>query len=271
MYLIRSLKSSFRVVNIDPYSHFEHHKMKAMHQLSAQPILILAGGFGTRLKSAVADVPKPLAPVGGKTFLDFLIRSLYRQGFRQIDLSLHHEAAQIVNWAEKTEKPANLKIRYVIESEPFGTAGAIAYARTYFGYDNDLFVCNGDTYLSNGAFEIAAENNPENCIGAVSVQDTGRYGSLEFSDDGLIRNFAEKSELKKPGFINSGLYLLKNELLQSLEIKAHSLERDIFPALVKQKKLRAVALKSLFIDIGIPEDYNLFVQMVQNKEVLESW
>lgn len=233
--------------------------------------MVLAGGFGTRLKSAVSNVPKPLAPVGDKVFLFYLLQSLYRQGFRNIDLSLFHDAQKIIFWVEALEKPADLKLRYAVEPSPLGTAGAIAFCRDFFAYADNLFICNGDTFLSAGASNLLENPSDLNLIGLVEVGDISRYGAVETADDGTILKFSEKSEQKQKGWINSGLYLLRPSLLRSLKPKSSSLEKDFFTQLAAQKQLKGERLQSLFIDIGLPEDYSRFVQMVQNKEVIESW
>ena len=234
-------------------------------------VLILAGGLGTRLLSRVSFAPKSLAPIKEKVFLDFVISNLYRQGIRKIDLSLHHKADQFINWLTEAEKPDDLLIRYAVEPRPLGTAGAIAFCRQHFKYNEDLIVTNGDTYLQSGAVDLFNSKNASNWIGLVEVENTSRFGSVVVNDEGFITQFSEKNETQTPGTINAGMYFLKNELVQSFVIENSSLERDIFIRLVKEKQLKGIDLKGLFIDIGTPSDYDLFLELVENKKVIYTW
>ena len=229
-------------------------------------LLVLAGGFGTRLRSLVSDVPKPLAPVAKKPFIVHLIDHWLKQGVRDFVFLLHYEAQQIeeVLKTVATEKKA-LDARFitVTEDNPLGTGGSILNAIHEFGIKNDFLVANADTWVESGLKDIS-EQSP--CVlGAIRVANSGRYGSLSLNGD-AISNFEEKSIMPSTEgvYVNSGLYHLTPSIFGGfLRGTNFSLENDVFPYLASVGKLRAVKLSANFIDIGVPEDYLRFCRWVE--------
>jgi D-glycero-alpha-D-manno-heptose 1-phosphate guanylyltransferase len=230
------------------------------------PVIILAGGFGTRLKSAVPDAPKPLAPVAGRPFLEIMIRDFYRQGVRKIVLSLFHQAEMILEFVEQGGFPADLEIRCEVEPKPLGTGGATLFAaQTLSG---PFLVYNGDTWITNGISRfLPAARCP--AIGLAEVPDVSRYGTVLTDEAGRVTAFLEKDGKTAPGQINSGMYLLSRELFSAFPLGTpFSLERDIFPQLVQQGRLGGIPLGSDFIDIGIPDDYRTFCAWTKERPEL---
>lgn len=227
------------------------------------PMFVLAGGFGTRLRTVVSDVPKPLAPVENKPFLYYLVKNWIEQGVREFIFLLHYEADQIISYldnAEFTHQIRDLKISYIVEPEPLGTGGAVKYALEQYPVDGDFLVTNADTWLSTGVQMLIASPAPS--IATVTVPNVSRYGEVR-SKDGLIEGFTEKRAADEAGQINAGMYLLYGEpFAQCLETK-FSIETVILPKLIAVQKLRARALECDFIDIGIPEDYQAFCEWVR--------
>ncbi|MDZ4662408.1 MAG: sugar phosphate nucleotidyltransferase [Pseudomonadota bacterium] len=221
------------------------------------PVLILAGGFGTRLKSAIGDIPKPIAPVGDKTFLYFLISNLYRQSVREIVFSLHFKAELVIAEVKKMSLPQDLKLKFVTESEPMGTGGAIKFCWESCSNSEGLIVVNGDTYLSSGIQEIEGNNFRDAVIGLTFIENTFRYGCVDLDDNELVVAFTEKSH-NKSGWINNGLYRLPAHLLNTLPQGKYSLETNIFPKWCLEGKIKGLKLDGEFIDIGVPEDYQNF-------------
>lgn len=230
------------------------------------PCIILAGGEGTRLRSVVSDRPKAMAPIGGIPFLQYLFENLYSQGVRQIVLSLSYRAEQIEAFVEQWQnRPRDLVIRSVREPHPLGTGGALQYVVQALGIRSPIYVVNGDTYLPTGFGEFHASMQSDlslNGLGLVQVDDTSRFGRVEFSEDQYILNFHEKTEGAGSGWINSGLYYLQPDvLLQNQE--RFSLEIQVLPQLIRAKKLRGICLATDFIDIGIPSDYHRFERFLE--------
>ena len=219
------------------------------------PLLLLAGGFGTRLSAVVKDVPKPLAPIHGKPFLAYLLENYYRQGIRHFVLLVHHKAELMKDFVTEQQESGILKdciVNLIEEAQPMGTGGAIKAALQELPGITDFLVSNSDTYLSSGVAELLSVEAP--ALAAVWQEDTGRYGSLQ-TQEKKIMQFIEKSPNAGPGLINAGLYRLSHSCFQDMPTEAFSLENTLFPALLNNHNLQFVRINEDFIDIGIPEDY----------------
>ena len=223
------------------------------------PCLILAGGFGTRLRSVVSELPKPLAPVGDKPFLHWLLRNLEYQGVKEVTLSLHHQASLIEQYLES--ESFGLKISTMIEPEPMGTGGAIAYVVNQQQWNGSFFTINGDTWLGAWAAPFCEVNPP--AIGLVQVEDASRYGRVDWQDQ-KVQRFQEKEINAGPGWINAGVYLFQAADFMDWGGQPFSLERDLLPEWVQQGRLQVCPLETDFIDIGVPEDYDRFCEWHQS-------
>jgi D-glycero-alpha-D-manno-heptose 1-phosphate guanylyltransferase len=215
--------------------------------------IVLAGGFGTRLRAVVPDLPKPMAPVAGRPFLEILLTSLAAKGFQRVVLSLGFLADTVVQHFGGSY--AGMELDYEIETTPLGTGGAI---RAALGRCKAPAVCvlNGDTYLdleADALWSLWAQRG-EPVIVARHVDDTARYGRLQV-DDGRVRRFAEKGEAG-PGLINAGCYLLPRTILDAFPLgQAFSFETEFLAQAVAQRDISVFVSEGHFIDIGIPEDY----------------
>jgi D-glycero-alpha-D-manno-heptose 1-phosphate guanylyltransferase len=230
-------------------------------------IVILAGGFGTRLKSEVPDVPKPMAPVGGKPFLHHLLRHLVDLGFREIALSLHHDAETIVRFVSDTKDFPGVEFKWAVEESPLSTGGAILWCARRLDLNDPFFVMNGDTFFSGDIRAIeTARANGQIGVGLTEVADTSRYGGVETDVTGRILAFREKGVASGAGLINAGIYALEASVLESLGYRAgvaFSLETEVFPKLASRGALIGIPLVGRFIDIGVPEDYRRFKAEVE--------
>jgi D-glycero-alpha-D-manno-heptose 1-phosphate guanylyltransferase len=214
--------------------------------------IILAGGLGKRLKSVVSDLPKPMAPVSGRPFLELLLSSLRSKGITRAILSIGYMSQAITAHFQK--HPVGLDLAYEIESTPLGTGGAIAAALRQVT-DDHVFIFNGDTYLDLDLDAVTAmwpgDRTP--IVVGRSVPDTERFGRLECSD-GRISRFLGTG-YKGPGVINAGCYLVPRDIFSGASVSgAFSFESDFLasrPAL----SLRTFITDGQFIDIGVPEDY----------------
>jgi NDP-sugar pyrophosphorylase family protein len=228
-------------------------------------LIVLAGGFGTRLRSVVSDVPKPLAPVHGKSFLEHLIQQWKCDGVTEIILLLHYQADMVLDLVEKMKidgRLGNMRIRSITEPVPLGTGGAINHALRTLKISTSFLVTNADTWLSRGV--RAMQGTKPGTIGVVKVANTERYGSVILRGDSLV-SFQEKQYSSGPGWINAGLYHLSPEIFSEWSKgRAFSLEQELFPMLAKNGSLCSERLGGDFIDIGIPEDYARFCDWIRS-------
>ena len=223
------------------------------------PAIILAGGLGTRLRTVVPDLPKPMAEVGGKPFLWGVLRRLEQQGLKDVYLSVGYKREIIEAYFGKAFGALN--VHYVIEDEPLGTGGAIAKAMA--AIDGDAaFVLNGDTMtiVEFAELEAAMVAPRTDLVMAVAkLDDVARYGAVEFGPDAprRVTAFREKGQTG-PGFINAGVYLLRRAALDRYPMpERFSFEQDFLHAHLGELHVHAVPSVSQLIDIGVPEDYAL--------------
>lgn len=215
--------------------------------------IVLVGGLGTRLRSVVADVPKPLAPVAGRPFLAWLLDALAARGMRRIVLATGY-MAELVHDVVGTEW-LGMTILHSVEPEPLGTGGAIAMARQHI-LGEAVHVLNGDTFHDYDPFALEVHTRSLSCPVGVSlarVGDVGRYGAAMIRE-GVVVEFSEKGKAG-PGFINAGCYYLGRDALSGLGTGAFSFETTILAPAVARGQVAALCGTGRFIDIGVPEDF----------------
>ena len=228
-----------------------------------EPLYILAGGLGTRLRSVVSSVPKPLAPVHGKPFLQFLIEDWLDQGAADFVFLVHYQAELIAEFVQDlfaTEPFTHCRARIVVEPVLLGTGGAVANAIAELGYEGALMLVNADTWLPGALLPLS--NSIEPAMAVVEVDSLSRYGGVQI-EGGRVTSFVEKGS-SGGGQISAGLYRLRTKDFPQTG-EAYSLERDILPNLASIGQLNAVTLDCPFIDIGIPEDYAKFVSSISRR------
>lgn len=214
--------------------------------------IVLAGGLGTRLRGAVDNVPKPLAPVAGRPFLAWLLDELATQGLRRVVLATGYRGDQIE--AALGREWQGMSLEYSREPEPLGTGGAIALAMQRIAGDA-CFALNGDTWveLDYTAFDRQAAGVPLG-VALAHVPDVARYGAV-FVEGNRVTGFSEKG-MSGPGFINAGVYRLSRSLLHDFPVGvAFSFERDVLVPVAAQEIVAGYAETEGFIDIGVPEEY----------------
>ena len=216
--------------------------------------IVLAGGFGTRLRSVVSDVPKPMAPVAGKPFLCWLIERLAAQDYRHIVLATGYLHEKVEAFFQDTY--SGVAIGYAREFSPLGTGGAIVNALQKCD-EECVTVLNGDTLFDVDHSRLA--DRAENYGGRLTivtrrVPDAGRYGTVETDSDGRITAFREKDPSVGHGIINGGIYRLHRSLLDGYAPGTQfSFEKELMQPL--REPFHAYTSDGYFIDIGIPEDY----------------
>jgi NDP-sugar pyrophosphorylase family protein len=217
------------------------------------PVLILAGGLGTRLERALPNLPKALAPIKKRPFLAHLLDQIKSSGFRKVILCTGHHGDLIRE--QFGDSFGELSLTYSHEKKPLGTAGAMRLALPLI--KNDLFLAmNGDSYIDidlNNFLEWHLSHQYKGSIVLKRKQKTIRYGTVELNPEGIITSFCEKTDAQGPCWINSGVYLFSRTLLKSLRQNQNlSLERQVIPFWL-QHKLGGYLSNAKFIDIGTPE------------------
>lgn len=211
--------------------------------------IVLAGGFGTRLKSEINDIPKPMAPIRGIPFLTFLLNKLNRENFTRVILAVGYLHEVIIDFYG--DKYKNLDIIYSIEDEPLGTGGSIRNALKLVT-EEYVYVLNGDTFFDVSLSSLRKPNFLT--IACKYVENSNRYGKVIIENNHIVL-FKEKNYIKS-GYINGGIYYLKKNIFEEFELpKTFSMEKDFIEKYLKNIDVIAHKSNSYFIDIGVPEDY----------------
>jgi D-glycero-alpha-D-manno-heptose 1-phosphate guanylyltransferase len=218
--------------------------------------LILAGGLGTRLQSVVSDVPKPMAQVAGKPFVEYILKYLKEFGVERVVLSIGYKAEAFQEYFGKNYQ--GLELEYVIEKEPLGTGGALKLALKHCLH-NDVLVLNGDTFFNielDDLWIFHLLHQADITIALREVENASRYGTVQLNNDGKITAFIEKTGKEEEGLINAGIYIVKKTVFKNYTLpEKFSLEKDFFEKYLTELKLYGCVCEGYFIDIGIPEDY----------------
>ncbi|MEF3849490.1 nucleotidyltransferase family protein [Campylobacter jejuni] len=214
--------------------------------------IILCGGLGTRLKSVIKDIPKPMAPINNKPFLEFIFKYLKKQSVKEIILAVSYKYEVIQEYFK--DEFLGIKIKYSIEKEPLGTGGAIKDALKFI--QNQAYVLNGDTVFDIDLKKLAL-NDSKICIALKQMQNFDRYGTVNVDDQGIVTSFEEKV-FKKQGLINGGIYLLKKDIFDKFDLEKKFSFEEFLQSNCNALKIQTQIFDDYFIDIGIPEDYRRF-------------
>jgi len=176
---------------------------------------ILAGGFGTRIRHILGDIPKPLAPVNGRPFLFWLSKNLYENGFRKIIFLAHFESEKIIKFADSLDFP-ELSTEVVVEREPMGTAGSIVSALSELSNIEDEFlIVNGDSLVITNLSDLFLEMSTSNKFSllGISMENCSRYGALKLEENGKLLSL-EKKPVPCQGLLTVGYILRKRSFLR---------------------------------------------------------
>ena len=218
--------------------------------------IILCGGLGTRLKSVIKDIPKPMAPINDKPFLEFIFEYLKKQGVKEIILAVSYKYEVIQEYFK--DEFLGIKIKYSIEKEFLGTGGAIKEALKFI--KNEVYVLNGDTFFYIDLSKLKL-NGSKICLALKQMNDFDRYGTVNVNEQGFVISFEEKI-FKKQGLINGGIYLLKKDLFDDFSLMDKFSFEEFLQENYEKLKARAEIFDDYFIDIGVPEDYYNFMYKV---------
>jgi D-glycero-alpha-D-manno-heptose 1-phosphate guanylyltransferase len=215
--------------------------------------IVLAGGRGTRLASVIQGIPKVLAPVGDRTFLELLLQRLRQKGMRRVVLSVGYMASSIRDrFGDDFE---GLELAYAVEEEPLGTGGATMMALTLASTDS-VFVLNGDTFVDLEYADMLARHVDAGVTASIAVAqvpDCTRFGRVLIEHD-RVAGYTEKG-YAGAGLISAGTYVMNRDVFAPYDLPAvFSLETDFFVPHIKQLRPLAFVTAGYFIDIGIPED-----------------
>ncbi len=220
--------------------------------------LVLAGGEGTRLRPLTYAIPKPVIPLAGRPFLSFMLDWLGSHGVTEVILSCGFRSESVRDVLGDIH--SGMRLRYVVEDKPLGTAGPVRLALDEGLLEERLLVLNGDvlTDIDLGA-ELARheEMAAAATLALISVEDTASYGVVPTDDDGRVEAFLEKSDGPAPtNRVNAGAYVIEREVIERHVPagRAVSFEREVFPALV-DKGLFGYPAEGYWVDIGTPERY----------------
>ncbi|MDI3293232.1 nucleotidyltransferase family protein [Janthinobacterium tructae] len=222
--------------------------------------IVLAGGFGTRLRAVVPDLPKPMAPVAGRPFLEILLTTLAAKGFTRVILSLGFMAEKVVSHFGR--EFCGMELVYEIETTPLNTGGAVRAAIGHCRSDH-VYVFNGDTYLDLEVAELERQWQATREVQIVvrAVEDTARFGRVDLAHNHVVA-FREKG-VAGPGLINAGCYVLPAVALGAFPLgQPFSLETEFLIPAVQTTSVGGFVTQGLFIDIGVPEDYDLAQSML---------
>jgi mannose-1-phosphate guanylyltransferase len=223
--------------------------------LASVDVLVLAGGYGTRLRNSIGETPKVLAPVAGQPFLAHLLAWLKRFGPSRIVMSLGYEADAVQQFLASHPVPG-IEIESCVEPEALGTAGAIRFARPLLRSD-PVLILNGDSFVDTDLCALVDSQRTSQALATVlcvAHENGDRYGRVTVDSQARIEGFVEKGAGgARPGIINAGVYAVSARLLDQVAAgAARSWEHDVLEA-APAGALAAVVGRFTFIDIGTPE------------------
>ncbi|TMI07631.1 NDP-sugar synthase [Candidatus Bathyarchaeota archaeon] len=229
--------------------------------------LILAGGFATRLRPLSCSKPKLLFPIVGMPLVESMARWLSSGGINQIILAVNHLSDKLK--IEVGHHVAGVPVKFSVEETPLGTAGPIRLAANLLGRDDPFFVANGDIVSDieiRHMLAVHEETNAEATIALVSVPDPSPYGSVLTDPNGKVKKFEEKSAvLSATSHVNAGVYVLSPGVIDSIPGgRSVSLEKEVFPKLVRNGRMQSWMHKGFWYDIGRVSEY-----VRANHELLE--
>ncbi|MEI7753809.1 MAG: NDP-sugar synthase [Actinomycetota bacterium] len=222
--------------------------------------VVLVGGFGTRLRPLTLSVPKPMLPVGHVAIIERLIENLVRGGVTEVTLALGFRPEPFMQ-AFPDGTCAGATLTYAVEPEPLDTGGAIRFAALFAGIDSTFVVANGDvlTDLDVGALvHFHRSTGAEATLHLTPVEDPSAFGVVDQEPSGLVRRFIEKPPpgTSPSNLINAGTYVFEPSVIARIpDGRKVSVEREIFPALVADQTLWAMATNDYWIDTGQPDLY----------------
>jgi len=222
--------------------------------------IVLAGGLGTRLRSVVSDLPKPMAPIGDKPFLEYILKYLQKNGITRVVLSVGYKWETIKEYFG--DKFENIELVYSVEDEPLGTGGAIKKAMNQVK-NSQVYIINGDTFFNIDLKNLVLEDNSRLILSLKHMTNFDRYGCVESDNNNLVTAFTEKG-YRESGNINGGIYLASKNIFDSYELDEKFSFEEFMQVNFDKLKISVKVFENYFIDIGIPEDYEKAQSEIKN-------
>jgi mannose-1-phosphate guanylyltransferase len=219
--------------------------------------IVLVGGEGTRLRPLTETTPKPALTLVDRPFLAYMIEWLAGHGVSEVVLACGFLPGVLREALAGEEERAGVSIRYVVEPEPLGTAGAIRFAADQLGDElgERFLALNGDVLTDLDLTALLEAHRSAATIALHPVEDSSAFGLVRTDADGAVLEFLEKTGEVVAGEVNAGMYVLERSVLELIPPgRSVSIERDVFPRLAGDG-LRALALDGYWVDIGTPERY----------------
>ena len=218
--------------------------------------IILAGGFGTRLQEVVSDVPKSMAPINNRPFLEYLMDYLIVQGITRAVLSVGYKREVIIDHFRNSYR--SLELDYAAEEEPLGTGGGIRLSFWRIKSQRAV-IMNGDSLFRLDLSKLEKAHLLKKAAVTLALRklgNTGRYGRVTLNRQRRITGFEEKNEHAGPGLINAGIYLMEKSFLMEPRFRGRfSIEKDCFEKYYSEERMFGCPSDGYFRDIGIPEDF----------------
>ncbi|HMO03005.1 MAG TPA: sugar phosphate nucleotidyltransferase [Kiritimatiellia bacterium] len=233
-------------------------------------VILLSGGLGTRLQGLFPELPKALAPIAGKPFIEWQIAWLHSLGVTAVHIAAGFRAEQIEAWY-RSAPSLPVSVTFSREPAPLGTGGAIRFAADALPPRVHYLVMNGDTLLPNlnlGAIIKAHLAGTHTLTMAVtSIPDASRYGMVEVDRDGCALAFREKSPEIRPGVVNGGVYAIRRALIDRIPAgESCSLEKTWFPTLVAERGIRCTVTEPPLLDMGTPDGHAAMTDFMTRRE-----
>jgi len=205
--------------------------------------VILAGGYGKRLKPLTDEKPKPMIEVLDRPIIEWQIRWLKNNGIADIVICVGYMKEHIINYVGNGSK-FSVKVGYTAEDEPLGTGGALKNAETILSGEESFFMLNGDvlTNINTSNLKTSLTNDLVATLAVVPLPSP--FGIVEIADDSKVLGFTEKPTINQ-FWINAGVYCFSNKIFSYLPKKGN-IETTALPALAKDKKLKAVKYENTF-------------------------
>jgi len=213
--------------------------------------IVLAGGLGTRLRSVVSDLPKPMAPIGDKPFLEYILKYLQKNGITRVILSVGYKWETIKEYFG--DKFENIELVYSVENEPLGTGGAIKKAMNQVK-NSQVYIINGDTFFDVDLKSLVLENDSKLILSLKHMVNFDRYGCVESDENNFVTAFTEKG-YRESGNINGGIYLASKNIFSNFDLNEKFSFEEFMQINFAKLKISVKIFENYFIDIGIPEDY----------------
>lgn len=213
--------------------------------------IVLAGGLGTRLRSVVSDLPKPMAPIIDTPFLAYILKYLRKNGTTKVILSVGYKWETIKEYFG--DKFEGMELIYSIEDEPLGTGGAIKKALDQVK-NQEVYIINGDTFFDVNLKELYLQNDSKLILSLKKMKNFDRYGCVECDKNNFITAFTEKG-YRETGDINGGIYLAAKNIFDGYDLEEKFSFEEFIQNNFQNLQIGAIVFDNYFIDIGIPEDY----------------